>query len=77
MVIRSGTDRLGEWISEERDLYADYVKYIEEGVEDRTKIPKQVVRAWFIAGNRWQRHAGSMSVQRLQIRQGKEYVELL
>lgn len=77
VVIRSGTERLNEWISEERDLYADYVSYIEGGREDSTKIPKQVVRVWFIAGNRWQRHEGDMRVNGLQIRQGRDCIELL
>lgn len=77
VVIRSGPDELGKWISEERDLYADYVKYVEEGKEDRERMPKQIVRAWFIAGNRWQRFEGEMSVKRLRIRFDGEVVDVL
>ena len=77
IVIRSGTDELGQWLSEERDLYADYIKFVEAGKEDCVRIPKQIVRAWFIAGNRWQRFDGEMFVKRLRIVHGTETVQVL
>jgi hypothetical protein len=68
---------LGEWLEERRDLYADYIKYIEQGREDDRKMPRQVVRVWFIAGNRWQRYEGEMFVRDLKIEQGERALEIL
>ncbi len=70
VVIRSGVEQLSQWISEDRDLYADYVKYILKGVQDRNKVPNLIVRAWFIAGNRWQRFDGEMVVKKLRVHEG-------
>ena len=77
VVLRSGTDELGQWISEDRDLYADYVKYIEEGVESKERLPMQIVRAWFIAGNRWQRFEGGMRVKKIRISNGSTILQVL
>ncbi len=52
VAVRSGTDGLGEWLLEERDLYADYVKYI--GGPAGTKI----IRVWLIAVTLFQRQEG-------------------
>ncbi|CAK4033705.1 Hypothetical predicted protein [Lecanosticta acicola] len=62
VVIRSGTDYLGEWLSEERNLYDDYAKYI-----GNARMPKRITRVWLIAGNRWQRHDGEMTVKDISI----------
>ena len=35
IVIRSGTERLGKWIAEGRNIYDDYVKYVEKGNSDQ------------------------------------------
>ena len=77
VVIRTGTAELGSWLSEERDLYADYKHYIEEDRDDRVKIPKQIVRFWFIAGNRWQRYDGEMMAKRVRIANDDMLVEVL
>jgi hypothetical protein len=77
VVIRSGTDELGKWLHEERGLHVDYVKYVEDGKEDSVQIPQQVVRVWFIAGNRWQRFDGEMYVKQIYISRGDEVVQVL
>lgn len=77
IVIRSGTEELGQWLHEDRDLYSDYVKFVEEGDERSPAIPQQTVRVWFIAGNRWQRFDGEMSVKQIRITQGEESTQIL
>ena len=42
IVIRSGAQGLEQWIREERDLYADYQRYIGPP-------PRRIVRIWLIA----------------------------
>ena len=51
VVLRSGAAGLGEWLHEERDLYADYRHYMGEP-------PKRVVRVWLIAVSIFQRGTG-------------------
>lgn len=43
VVIRSGTEGLGEWFDEERDVYRDYGEYIGG------PWPGRIVRVWLIA----------------------------
>ena len=76
VVIRSGTEGLGQWLHEERDLYDDYVQYIEEG-KHSVRVPGQIVRVWFIAGNRWQRFDGEMSVKQIRISNVDSVVQVL
>jgi hypothetical protein len=52
VVIRSGSHGLGEWFTEERDIYADYTTAIG-GV-----LPKQIVKVWFIAVSLFQHQQG-------------------
>lgn len=42
VVVRSGPDGLAEWFGEERDLYADYLRYMGDP-------PGGIVRVWLIA----------------------------
>jgi hypothetical protein len=77
VVIRSGAAELGQWLHEKRALHADYVKYVENGRGDSMQIPQQIVRVWFIAGNRWQRYDGEMDVKQIRIGRGDEVVQVL
>ncbi len=52
VVIRSGSEGLGEWFNEDRDVYEDYAAAIG-GL-----IPKQIVRVWFIAVSLFQHQEG-------------------
>ena len=58
-------------------MYADYIKYIEEGKEDKERIPKQIVKVWFIAGNWFQKFDGEMSVKQLRIAPEGRTVDVL
>ena len=70
IVLRSGTEELGEWFSESRNVHRDYEQYILEGNDGL--VPKQIVRVWLIAGSRWQRHLGEMTVRNVGMRVGRE-----
>ncbi|HEY1075250.1 MAG TPA: DUF3047 domain-containing protein [Fontimonas sp.] len=51
-VVRSGTQALGEWLNEKRDLIADYRRAI--GGE----LPREIVAVWLIANTAFQRGVG-------------------
>ena len=51
VVVRSGPQGLGQWLSESRDLHADYRQYMGEP-------PARVVRVWLIAVSLFQRQTG-------------------
>lgn len=71
VVIRSGTEQLGQWLDEERDIHGDYVKYINAG--DISKpVPIEIVRIWLIAGNRWQRHHGEMLIKKIKVQNARD-----
>ena len=42
VVVRTGHDGLGQWLDEQRDLYADYARYVGEP-------PGAVSRLWITA----------------------------
>ncbi|MBA7490073.1 hypothetical protein ES702_00607 [subsurface metagenome] len=66
IVLRSGTEQLGQWVSEQRNIYQDYVEYVNGG--DLSKVvPTQVVKVWLIAGNRWQRYRGEMLIKKVRL----------
>lgn len=69
VVIRSGTRDLGQWLSEKRDLYADYQKYMYE-----KDVPERITRVWLIAGNLLQKNPGEMSVRGIEILDGEGHV---
>lgn len=52
VVIRSGTNGLGEWLNEERDIYQDYLDAIGG------PPPASIVKVWLIAVSLFQRHQG-------------------
>lgn len=51
-VVRSGTQELGQWLNEKRDLIADYRRAI--GGE----LPREIVAVWLIANTAFQRGVG-------------------
>jgi hypothetical protein len=51
MVIRTGTQELGTWVREERDVYADYQAHVKGDA-------KNIVRVWLLAVAVFQRRAG-------------------
>ncbi len=62
MVVRSGLADLGEWVSDERDIYADYKEHIGGPA-------KSVVRVWLLGVSIFQRRAGSCRFGDMQLSQ--------
>lgn len=71
VVIRSGEEKLGKWLDEERNVYGDYEKYIGE------TPPERIVRIWLIAGSRWQRNKGEMTVKEIRLKSTSRTVKVL
>jgi hypothetical protein len=76
VVVRSGQEGLGDGAEERRDVYADYVKYIEGGRTDeaelKARMPGQVVGVWLIATDLLQRGGGGMDVWDIRIQSGED-----
>jgi hypothetical protein len=62
MVVRSGLADLGKWVSDERDVYADYKEHIGGPA-------KSVVRVWLLGVSLFQRRPGSCRFGDMQISQ--------
>lgn len=60
VVIRSGEAGLGTWLSEKRNVFEDYQRYIGSP-------PERIIRVWLIAGSRWQRFEGEMRVKNIKL----------
>jgi hypothetical protein len=60
VVIRSGKQDLGSWLSEERNLYEDYLRYIGAP-------PSRIVRVWLIANSLFQRKDGICSYRGIRL----------
>jgi len=60
VVIRSGAQGLGQWIHEERDLHADYERYIG-------RPPPRIVRIWLIANSALQREKGCCTYREIRV----------
>lgn len=70
LVVRSGTESLGQCFSEERNLFDDYVKAIGAP-------PSRIVRAWFIAVSSFQRGEGRCEYSELFIEDGDQSFAVL
>jgi hypothetical protein len=60
VVVRSGTGGLGTWLSEKRNLFEDDKLYVGHP-------PQRILRVWLIAGSRWQRFEGDMSIKTVEL----------
>lgn len=60
LVVRSGKERLGEWINESRNVYDDCQKAYGE-------VPKRIVRVWLIANSLLQRKYGVCEYQNIRL----------
>jgi hypothetical protein len=65
LVLYSGSTRLGEWLSEEKSLLADYERF-KEG-----PLPSAIQQIWFIAGSRLQGGNGAASFGSVSVGDGK------
>jgi hypothetical protein len=62
MVVRSGREDLGKWVSDERDIYEDYKNHIGG-------TAKSVVNIWLLGVSLFQRRSGSCRFAEMQISQ--------
>src|SRR6516162_7400920 len=62
MAVRSGLADLGKWVSDERDVYADYKEHIGG-------TAKSVVNVWLLGVSLFQRRSGSCRFADMQISQ--------
>jgi hypothetical protein len=62
MAVRSGFADLGKWVSDERDVYADYKEHIGGSA-------KSVVNVWLLGVSLFQRRSGSCRFADMQISQ--------
>jgi len=60
VVVRSGTREVGAWLSEKRNLFDDYRRYMGQP-------PERILRVWLIAGSRWQRFEGGMTIKNIKL----------
>jgi hypothetical protein len=70
VVVRSGSEQLGRWLEEERNLYADYQRYMGDP-------PGRIVRVWFIANSVFQRGQGECRYANVSLRNESETVPVL
>ena len=60
VVVRSGERDLKQWLSESRNLYTDYERYMGAP-------PERVVRVWFIANSLFQRIPGTADFRNIRL----------
>jgi hypothetical protein len=68
VVVRSGPEGLGEWLAEERDLYADYAAAIGG------PTPAKITRVWLIAVSFFQRDEGACRYRDIALVAGEKVV---
>lgn len=71
LVIRSDPGKLGQWLTEERNIRADYAKYI--GGE----MPARIVQVWLIANTVFQSGVGTGRVANISIGNESEREKVL
>ena len=70
VVVRSGHSELGRWLDEQRDLHADYQKYIGGPA-------REIVRVWLIANSLLTRGHGRCEYAGIELASGAEKIEVL
>jgi DUF3047 family protein len=71
VVARSGLEDLGKWVSEERDVYADYVERIGG------PVPEKIVRVWLICVTIFQQSEGKCQFADIAIKTDQGVVRVL
>lgn len=70
VVVRSGTQGLGQWLDERRNLYQDYQHYMGEP-------PARIVKVWLIANSIFQRNTGTCDYADIVLHQGANNIRVL
>ena len=66
-MLRSGATDLGQWLQEERNLYADYQRWVGEP-------PARILRVWLIALSMFQHGEGQGEYGAIEFLTGNEVV---
>lgn len=69
VVIRTGTEGLGEWLEEEREVYEDYLRHIGDP-------PANIARVWLLAVAYLQHRAGQCEYGRIELASGGKRLRL-
>jgi hypothetical protein len=70
VVVRSGQENLGQWLSESRNLYQDYLRYIGE-------VPTKIVKVWLISNSAFQRGTGDCTYANIAIKNSSQEIKVL
>lgn len=70
VVVRSGESELKQWLSETRNLYTDYERYMGAP-------PERIVRVWFIANSLFQRIPGTADFRNIELTSERESLRVL
>jgi len=65
--VRSGQAGLGQWVTEERNLYADYTRWVGEP-------PAGIVRVWLIALSLFRRQEGQCEYGSIELLAGNQVI---
>ena len=65
LAVRSGQGQLGQWVPEERNLYADYKRWVGEP-------PARIVRVWLIALSLFRRQEGQCEYGTIELLTGDQ-----
>jgi hypothetical protein len=71
VILHSGTGELGKWLSEERTILPDYLKYI--GGE----APKRITQVWLIANSSIQKTEGDANFARISLGERRGRLQVL
>ena len=70
IVVRSGYKDLNQWLSESRNVFDDYQRYIGTP-------PTKIVRVWLIANSVFQRRGGDCSYAKISLHNDHESIDVL
>ena len=70
MVVRSGMERIGEWVSEERNVWNDYTRAIGTP-------PRAIVAVWLIAVGVFGHTAASCDISALELVADERVIPLI
>ena len=72
VVLHSGSDDLGKWLSEERTLLADYNRYVARG-----EPPRRITQVWLIANSSIQKTEGDADFAKISLGEKTSRLEVL
>jgi hypothetical protein len=71
VILHSGTGELGKWLSEERTILPDYLKYVGGAA------PKRITQVWLIANSSIQKTEGDANFARISLGERRARLQVL